>query len=35
MKPLQKIIQTDNAGSAIIIRLMVGAVFLSELQKTK
>ena len=30
----QKIIKTDNAGSTIIIRLMVGAVFLSEgLQK--
>lgn len=27
---LQKIIKTDNAGSTIIIRLMIGAVFLSE-----
>lgn len=27
---LQKIINTDNAGSTIIIRLMIGAVFLSE-----
>ena len=26
----QKIINTDNSGSTIIIRLMVGAVFLSE-----
>lgn len=30
----QKTIKTDNAGSTIIIRLMIGAVFLSEgLQK--
>ena len=27
---LRKIIQTDNAGTTLIIRLMVGAVFLSE-----
>ncbi|TKB96440.1 DoxX family protein [Pedobacter cryotolerans] len=27
---LQKVIKTDNSGSTIIIRLMVGAVFLSE-----
>lgn len=27
---VQKIIKTDNAGSTIIIRLMIGAVFLSE-----
>ncbi|HLD53233.1 MAG TPA: DoxX family protein [Sediminibacterium sp.] len=27
---LRKIIQTDNASTTIIIRLMVGAVFLSE-----
>lgn len=27
---IKKILQTDNAGSTIIIRLMVGAVFLSE-----
>jgi putative oxidoreductase len=26
----QKIIKTDNSGSTIIIRIMVGAVFLSE-----
>jgi len=27
---LRKIVETDNAGTTIIIRLMVGAVFLSE-----
>lgn len=29
-KPYRKIFQTDNAATTMIIRLMVGAVFLSE-----
>lgn len=34
MKEMNKILRTDNAGTTILIRLMVGAVFLSEgLQK--